>query len=250
MKNLENTSETIKVMQSHVSVRKYLADPIPKEHLLEILQSGQGAATSHFVQAYSMIHVTDKEKKDQIAELAKNKHISDAADFFLFCVDLKRLEVAGRKHGIVIEHDNLENFMVAIIDTSLIAQNVITAAESLGYGGCYIGGVRNNPDPISKLVGLPDKVVPLFGLCLGIPAEKNEVKPRLPLDAILHENQYNVEKYGSLLDEYDQTMSTYYQQRSSNNKQTTWTESMANFMKNKRRVHMREFVESKGFHLE
>ena len=249
MKNTKTFSETISVMQSHVSVRKYSAEPIPKEHLLEILKSGQSAASSHFVQAYSIIHVTDKEKKDQIAELSKNRHISDASDFFLFCADLKRLEVAGRKHGIVIEHDNLENFMVAIIDTALIAQNVITAAESLGYGGCYIGGVRNNPDPISKLVGLPDKVFPLFGLCLGIPIEKNEVKPRLPLDAIIHENQYNEEKYEGLLDEYDQTMSTYYQQRSSNTKQTNWTESMAHFMENKRRAHLREFIESKGFHL-
>ncbi|WP_310179315.1 oxygen-insensitive NADPH nitroreductase [Neobacillus niacini] len=246
---MKTLSETIQVMQSHISVRKYSAEPIPKEHLLEILRSGQGAASSHFVQAYSIIHVTDKEKKDQIAELAKNSHISDASDFFLFCGDLKRLEVAGRKHGIAIEHDNLENFMVAIIDTALIAQNVITAGESLGYGGCYIGGVRNNPDSISKLVGLPDKVFPLFGLCLGVPTERNEVKPRLPLDAILHENQYDEEKYDSLLDEFDQTMNTYYQQRSTNNKQTNWTESMAHFLKNKRRAHMREFIESKGFHM-
>lgn len=250
MKDAKKLSETINVMQSHVSVRKYSAEPIPKEHLLEILQSGQGAASSHFVQAYSIIHVTDKEKKDQIAELAKNRHISNASDFFLFCADLKRLEVAGRKNGIVIEHDNLENFIVTTIDTALIAQNVITAAESLGYGGCYIGGVRNNPDPISKLVGLPDKVFPLFGLCLGIPSKRNEVKPRLPLDAILHENQYNEEKYESLLDEYDQTMNAYYQLRSANNKQTNWTESMADFMKDKRRMHMREFIESKGFHLQ
>ncbi|MFE0561818.1 oxygen-insensitive NADPH nitroreductase [Priestia megaterium] len=249
MKNTKILSETINVMQSHVSVRKYSAEPIPKEHLVEILQSGQGAASSNFVQSYSIVHVTDKDKKDEIAELAQNKHISDVADFFLFCADLKRLEIAGKKRGIVIEHDNLENFMVAIIDTSLIAQNVITAAESLGYGGCYIGGVRNSPDSISKLVGLPDKVFPLFGLCLGAPTEKNEVKPRLPLDAIVHENQYDVGKYDGLLEEYDQTLKTYYQQRSSNNKQTTWTESMADFMKTKRRMHMREFVESKGFHL-
>ncbi|MFC0300795.1 nitroreductase family protein [Virgibacillus soli] len=71
--------------------------------------------------------------------------------------------------------------MIATIDTALIAQNVITAAESLGYGGCYIGGVRNNPDPISRIVGLPDKVSPLFELCLGIPTEKNRSKAKPPV---------------------------------------------------------------------
>ncbi|MCM3568553.1 oxygen-insensitive NADPH nitroreductase [Neobacillus mesonae] len=250
MNNKESLSETIQVMQNHVSVRKYSADPIPREHFMEIIRAGQGAPSSHFVQAYSIIHVTNQEKKDQIADLAKNKHIKYCSDFLLFCGDLKRLEIAGRKHGIVIEYDNLENFMVATIDPALVAQNVITAAESLGYGGCYIGGVRNNPGPISDIVGLPDKVFPLFGLCLGIPAERNEVKPRLPMEAILHENEYNEKKYLALLDEYDQNMSTYYQERSSNNKDANWTEPMAQFLKDKRREHMRAFIESKGFHLD
>ncbi|MFC0300796.1 hypothetical protein ACFFIS_08180 [Virgibacillus soli] len=51
--------------------------------------------------------------------------------------------------------------------------------------------------------------------------KKTEVKPSLPLDAIVHENQYNEEKYEKLLDDYDQTLGIYYQQRSSHNKQTT-----------------------------
>ncbi len=250
MKKQAILSETIKVMQNHVSVRRYTPDPIRTEHILEIIRSAQSAASSNFVQAYSIIRVTDKEKKDQIAVLSNNKQqISGCSDFLLFCGDLKRLEYAGRKHGIVIEHDSLENFIVSIVDTALIAQNAITAAESLGYGGCYIGGVRNNPGPISEIVGLPDKVFPLFGLCLGVPAERNEVKPRLPLESIIHENVYNEEKYTEILDQYDETMKSYYQARSSNSKVTNWTETMADYMKDKRRVHMREFIESKGFHL-
>lgn len=244
-------SETVSLMQNHVSVRRYTTDVIPKEHLLEIIRAAQGAPSSHFVQAYSIIHVTDQEKKNKIAELTGNqKQVSDCSDFLLFCGDLKRLEYACKKHGIAIEHDTLENFMVAVIDTALISQNAITAAESLGYGGCYVGGVRNNPGQISELVRLPDKVFPLFGLCLGVPAKRNEVKPRLPLEAIIHENEYNEEKYLALLDEYDQIMNDYYKARTSNNKETNWTKTMADFMKEKRRMHMREFIEGKGFSLE
>jgi len=250
MKERVILSETMGVMRNHVSVRRYTSDRIPKDHLLEIIRSAQSAASSHFVQAYSIIHVTDMEKKNKIAFLANNqKQICECSDFLLFCGDLKRLEYACKKHGIVIEHDNLENFIVAVIDTALISQNAITAAESLGYGGCYIGGVRNNPGPISEIVGLPDKVFPLFGLCLGIPAEKNEVKPRLPVEAILHENEYIEEKYLPILDEYDVLMNDYYKDRSSNNKDTNWTKTMADYMKDKRRVHMRQFIQSKGFHL-
>lgn len=242
-------SETIRLMQNHVSVRKYTGETIPRAHLLEIIRAAQGAASSHFVQAYSIIHITDTDKKRQIAELSKNPQVAGCADFLLFCGDLKRLEYACRKHGVNIDHDSLENFIVAVVDTALIAQNAITAAESLGYGGCYIGGVRNNPGPISELAGLPDKVFPLFGLCLGVPAVRNEVKPRMPVEAILHENVYDEEKYPALLDQFDATMHTYYQQRTSNKKDTNWTEDMAHFMKSRRRMHMREFMESKGFRL-
>lgn len=216
---------------------------------MEIIRSAQSAATSHFVQAYSIIHIKDQKTKDQIAELSKNPQVGKCSDFLLFCGDLKRLEYACRKHGIVMEYDDIEMLIVTTVDVALIAQNAITAAESLGYGGCYIGGVRNQPKAISELVSLPDKVFPLFGLALGVPAYKNEVKPRLPIEAIYHEEVYDETKYDSLLNQYDATIRAYYQTRSSNNKDTSWTKSMADYMKEKRRVHMKKFLESKGFKL-
>lgn len=234
-------------MQNHVSVRKYTSDAIPKEHLMEIIRTAQSAASSHFVQAYSIVHVKDQDKKHKIAELSKNPQVGQCSDFLLFCGDLKRLQYACRKHGVEMVYDSVEMLIVAMVDVALIAQNAITAAESLGYGGCYIGGVRNQPDAISKLVALPDMVIPVFGLTLGIPAQQNEVKPRLPMEAIYHENEYDETKYDQLLDQYDETMQVYYRMRSSNNKNMSWTKAMAEFMKEKRRVHMRKFLESKGF---
>jgi nitroreductase len=69
-----------------------------------------------------------------------------------------------------------------------MAQNVAIAAESEGLGICYIGGVRNNPQQISELLSLPDHVYPVFGMCLGYPAHQPDVKPRLPVEAILKED--------------------------------------------------------------
>jgi len=249
MSQTKALNETIRLMQNHVTVRKYTGEPIPREHLTEILRAAQGAASSHFVQAYSIVHVTDQDKKNKIAELSRNPHVAACSDFLLFCGDYKRLEHACRKHGVNIDHDHLDYFIVAVTDTALIAQNAITAAESLGYGGCFIGGVRNNPGPISELVGLPDKVFPLFGLTLGVPAVINEVKPRLPLEAILHENTYDETKYPALLDQYDEITGAYFRERTANKKDTTWTKDMAEFLQTGRRSFLREFIESKGFSL-
>ena len=248
--NSTSITEAIQTMQNHRTVRHYEKEPIPREHIKNILLAGQGAASSNFVQAYSIIHVTDAEPKETIIQYANNKQqITECSDFFIFCADFKRLQVAGKMHHVDIKHENVENLLVATVDATLIAQNVMMAAESLGYGGCYIGGIRNNPAPLSELLQLPELVFPLFGMTLGIPAEQNDVKPRLPLEAIVHENKYDSKKYAELLPAYDETMNQYYQNRTANSKDLNWTKSMAHFLKEEKRMHMKKFLEDKGFNL-
>lgn len=141
----EHLTETIKIIQNHRSFRKYKQGDIPKEHIIEIIKSGQSAASSSFVQAYSVIQIIDKDKKEKISLLANNQsHVRECSLFLLFCADLKRLEYACNKEGIEMQYDSAENFIVSVVDTALMAQNVLTAAESLGYGGCYIGGDRKS----------------------------------------------------------------------------------------------------------
>ena len=243
-------NETIQLMQSHRSVRKFTDQSIPKEDLVQILKAGQGAPSSHFVQAYSVITITDQEKKDKIAEFANNQEqVKDCAVFLLFCADMKRLEYAAKKHNTEFAYDTLENFIVGIVDTSLVAQNVLTAAEALGYGGCYIGGIRNNPEPISKIVALPDKVFPVFGMTLGVPAQNPEVKPRLPIDCIVHQEEYSEKNYNKAIEEYDQQLKEYYSSRSHNNKDADWSGLMAKFFSKERRKHLKRFLKERGFHL-
>ncbi|MGP0791023.1 nitroreductase NfsA, partial [Escherichia coli] len=77
-----------------------------------------------------------------------------------------------------------------VVDTAMMAQNALIAAASLGLGGVYIGGLRNNIEAVTKLLKLPQHVLPLFGLCLGWPADNPDLKPRLPASILLHENSY------------------------------------------------------------
>ena len=53
-------NDVIKLLKSHRSIRKFSDRPIPKELLRELIQAGQGAATSSHVQAYTVIHVKDR----------------------------------------------------------------------------------------------------------------------------------------------------------------------------------------------
>ena len=87
----------------------------------------------------------------------------------------------------------------------------------------------------------------MFGMTIGVPVKTNEVKPRLPIDAVLHENMYNTKQYETLLPEYDETMKTYYESRRTNQKQSGWTEQMADFLESPQRPHMKAFLQAQGF---
>lgn len=236
------------LLKSHASVRKYKDEPISDETFHELLHAAQHAASSNFVQAYSVVRVKDPVKRDKLAELSKNrKQYESAALPLVFCADLKRLEHAVSLHGKEFLAGATESFLVAVIDTALFAQNFVVAAESKGYGICYIGGVRNNPEAISELLDLPDHVIPLFGMTVGVPEETNEVKPRLPVEAILHEDTYDESKYDEILTKYDSVMEEYYRSRTANNKNSGWTDVMAAFLSGPRRTYMLDFLQSKGF---
>ncbi|WP_432361854.1 oxygen-insensitive NADPH nitroreductase [Sporosarcina sp. UB5] len=238
----------IELLTSHASVRKYKDIPLSKEEVRELVHAGQHAASSHFVQAYSVIHVTDQEKRAQLADLGSNRRqFLSAGAVLVFCADYCRLAKAAALNGKEIDYSHAENVLVGSIDVALFAQNVAIAAESKGYGICYIGGIRNSPEEISELLELPDGVAPLFAMSIGVPDEANEVKPRLPVEAIIHENSYDESKYDEILPTYDQTMHDYYLNRGSNQKDTAWSVQMADFLAEPRRTHMKEFLSKRGF---
>lgn len=237
-------------MKTHSSIRRYEDKQLSREEVSELIEAAQHAASSNFVQSYSVVWVTDLDKRKKLAELSNNPtQMLGAGAVFLLCVDFNRLIHAGKMNNESIVFDNVENLLVGVTDVSLFAQNLALAAESKGYGICYIGGVRNEMEAISELVELPYGVFPAYGLTVGVPAESNEVKPRLPVDAILHENTYDEVKYDRLLPEYDSKIDNYYKTRSTNKKSTTWTKDMAAFLKKSHRPHVRSFLEKKGFKL-
>ncbi|WP_444999720.1 oxygen-insensitive NADPH nitroreductase [Halomonas mongoliensis] len=239
---------TIELLKSHRSIRKFTDQPVSRELLEELIRAGQGAATSSHVQAYTVIHVKRPENREKIAELAGGQgYVASCGAFLMFCADMKRPTEAAERTGARVVRGMTEQLLVATVDTALMAQNVAVAAESAGLGICYIGGVRNNPQAISDLLGLPDQVYPVFGMCLGYPAHEPDVKPRLPVEAILKEDTYRDDR--ELVAAFDDTMHAYYQSRKGGNKQSTWSQNLTPLFDTKLRPHMREFLVKRGFEM-
>lgn len=241
-------NEVINLLKSHRSIRKFTDQKIPRDLFLELIRAGQSAATSSHVQAYSVIHATNMANRETIAELAGGQpYIASCSDFLVFCADMKRPTDSAERTGTDVVRGMTEQFLVASVDTALMAQNVVVAAESAGLGICYIGGIRNNPAEISELLQLPDHVFPVFGLCLGYPDQDPEVKPRLPVESILMEDVYREDQ--DSVNRFDDTMHSYYQQRTGGNKDTNWSKQLGPLFSAKLRAHMREFLNKRGFDL-
>ena len=71
-----------------------------------------------------------------------------------------------------------------------VAENMVVAAESLGMGSCFLGGVPYGAGGIIKRFKLPERVFPLVGLTMGYPDEAPPPRPRYPLDFALFEDEY------------------------------------------------------------
>ncbi|WP_096200482.1 oxygen-insensitive NADPH nitroreductase [Bacillus sp. FJAT-45350] len=245
-------NETIEMLLKHKSIRKFEERSLTEEQIHTIVQSAQAASTSSYIQAYSIIGVKDVAKKEELAELAGNQnYVASSGHFFIFCADLHRHEIIGDMKGTDLKEslDSTEKFMVAVIDAALAAQNATVAAESLGLGICYIGGIRNHVQEVSELLNLPHRVIPLFGLTVGYPAQDPGVKPRLPLEHIYYEDEYPQEQtlYKQQLNEYDKVVSAYYHERTGGKRANTWSEQMSQMLAEPKRMFMKDFVEKKGF---
>lgn len=241
-------TSVIELLKSHRSIRKFSDKPIAPELLNELVLAGQAAATSSFLQGATIIQVKNPESRAEIATLAGNqKYVETAAEFFVFCADLKRPGNYCREYGKEFAGDFTEHFIIATVDVALMAQSLVTAAESEGLGICYIGGIRNNPAPVSDLLKLPEGVYPVFGLCLGYPDQDPEVKPRLPVPVILKQEVYNEEGDKEAIADYDEAIREYYRTRTGGGHGISWTEQVADLLSEKARPHMKDFLASKGY---
>lgn len=245
-------NDTINLLLKHRSIRKFTADPVSKEQLEAILDAAQHASSSSNMQAFSIIGVTDRALRKELAALAGNQvYVEESPVFLVWCADLYRYEHAVSRHNDQRMISTMENFVVSTVDAALAAQNAAVAAESLGLGIVYIGGIRNNPGEVAELLSLPQHVYPVFGMCIGVPDQSPLVRPRLPRSAVYHENSYQtLEGLDTSIDEYDKALSAYMKERTNGKSETTWSEAMASKAKGSQRLHMKEFLLSRGFKLE
>lgn len=255
----------VEQMHRHRSRRDYLGEPLAPGQLERLVDAARHAGTSSYIQAYSVVAVTDQERKEQVARLCGHQdHIRKAPVFLAVCADAHKLELACRRHGADLQSQSFELFVQATVDAALVGQNLQLAAESEGLGSCMIGAARNHPAELARLLELPRAVYVVFGMVLGKAADDPLPRGRMPLEAVLHRESYDAGILQECLDRADEQMREWARAANAEgkgfggrpvNEQKGWTDRMATawgvdspYLRERRRL--RQALEGLGFGLE
>ncbi|MGH7044557.1 MAG: NADPH-dependent oxidoreductase [Acetobacteraceae bacterium] len=248
-------SEVLATILAHRSVRHFLPVPLAPGTVELLVAAAQSAPTSSNLQLWSVVAVEEPAHKARLAHLAGQQAFIERAPLLLvWLADLHRIGALAAARGASVDGTHyLEEFIVGMVDAALAAQNALTAAESLGLGGVYIGAVRNLPEQIAAELALPAHVFAVFGMAIGWPdaAAGSEVKPRLPVDVVLHREHYRAAADTAAIAGYDATLRGF--QREQAIRETDWTAQCIARVKDatslRGRERMRDALAALGFEL-
>ncbi|MDE2006789.1 MAG: NADPH-dependent oxidoreductase [Rhodospirillales bacterium] len=242
-------------MLGHRSVRHFEDRALPEHALETLITAAQSASSSSNLQLWSVVAVREAARKTRLAELAGQQgFIVQAPLLLVWLADLHRLEAFAADAGDPVEGTQyLEEFIVGVVDAALAAQNALVAAESMGLGGVYVGAMRNHPERVAAELGLPARVFAVFGMAIGWPdpGSGSDVKPRLPLDVVLHRERYQGPAASDALAAYNATMRGF--QREQAMRPIDWTAQCIDRVRDvpalRGRERMRDALAALGFPL-
>lgn len=244
-------------MMEHRSHRKYSGRPIEPGLLRLLFACALSAPSKSDLQQADIVHVADREKIKSIADsIPDMPWIADAPVFLVFCGNNRRIRQIGEWRGKPFVNDHLDHFMNAAVDAGLVMMNFICAAEAVELGACPISAVRNRSEEVSRLLGLPEQVFPVAGLCVGYPAEERSITPRLSLEVTVHTDRYDETGVKEKIETYDRrrdALLPYRKQRDPGRFGKVdfygWSEEKARQYAVPERADFGAFIRSKGFSL-
>ncbi len=181
------------------SIRRFKSDPVDSQLVDTILLEASKAPTCGNMQLYSVIITRGEEERKALAALHFNQPATQAPVLLTICADFNRFtrwcELSNADAG----YDNFLSFTSAFADAMILAQQITTIAELRGLGTCYLGTAIYNAPEISRLLKLPELVMPVACLAIGWPDEEGTETERLPLRAFVHEESYRADSDEEIL---------------------------------------------------
>ena len=172
------------VIMTRTSIRQFTGDPVSMEQLEILLKAGMAAPTAMNSQPWRFVVLTEKAR---IAELLgggpRSGMFTDAGAVIIVCGQTTMMRKPfGQPDAPAVEMDNIFWYE----DCSAATENILLAAKALGLGAVWTAGypATERIAPLAAALGLPENVVPLSIIPVGIPAEDPAPKDKWNPDNI------------------------------------------------------------------
>jgi nitroreductase len=238
--------------------RRYLPREVAPDLLRLLCACALSAPSKSDLQQGDILIIREKATRHAIAALLPEMPwLSDAPVFLVFLANGRRLPRIAQMRGKPFPNDHLDLFFNATVDAAIVLATFLRAAEAVGLGCCPISMIRDHARVISDMLALPDKVVPIAGMCLGWPAEPSGITARLPLGLTVHEERFDEGDLAAQIESYDRRRAgsrPYRNQREPERFGQAefygWSEDKARQYASPLRADFGAFVRAKGFHLD
>jgi nitroreductase/FMN reductase [NAD(P)H] len=242
----------------HRSHRRYRSRAIAPDLLRLLCACALAAPSKSDLQQCDIVIVTDMAiRAGIVATIPDMPWIMDAPVFLVFVANGDRLPMLAKLHDKPFPNDHLDQFFNAAVDAAIVLATFLRAASAVGLGCCPISAIRDRPQIVSDLLRLPQRVIPVAGLCVGWPAQAGEITPRLSLRTTVIENSYGERDLAKEIDAYDRrraALRPYRRQRSPERWGDAdfygWSQDKARQYGVPTRADFGAFVRGKGFCLD
>jgi nitroreductase/FMN reductase [NAD(P)H] len=239
-------------------MRRYLDKPVDPALVETLCAVALSAPSKSDLQQADIVIVRDKGQRERLeALLPDNPWVKAAPVFLVFCANNRRHRLFYGWRGQPFVNDHLGPFFNAAVDAGIVLASFVAAADRVGLGTCPISAIRNHPEEVSDILGLPDHVFPVAALGAGWPSFAGVMSPRLGLDVTVHHDRYDETGLHEKIAAYDKrraAVQPYRNQRFiekfGESDSYGWSEDKVRQYSVPERTGFGAFVRKKGFSLD
>jgi Nitroreductase family len=183
--------------------------------------------------------------------------VCDAPVFLVFLANGRRLPQIAQMRRKPFPNDHFDLLFNATVDAAIVLATFLRAAEAVSLGCCPISVIRDHAATVSEMLALPEKVIPVAGMCVGWPAEQGGITPRLSLETTLHEETFTKKDTAAEIDAYDRRRAGVWPYRNQRDPEHFgraefygWSEDKARQYAVSLRADFGSFVRAQGFRLD
>jgi FMN reductase [NAD(P)H] len=243
---------------AHRVHRRYQARDVSPALLRLLCACALSAPSKSDLQQADILIVRDRAKIQAIGALLPDMPwLRETPVFLVFLANGRRLPQISQMRRKPFPNDHFDLLFNATVDAAIVMTTFLRAAEAAGLGCCPISVIRDHAATVSAMLGLPEKVIPVAGMCLGWPAEQGGITPRLSLGTTVHEEKFTERDITGEVDAYDRRRAGVWPYRNQRDPEQFgraefygWSEDKARQYAVPLRADFGAFARAKGFRLE